>query len=59
MCVCVVAASASQLFQVSGGGVTTLEAAGIQVVVGVEEAKCRELNKTFIDRVTQQVGDKA
>ncbi len=33
------------------GGVETLRAAGIAVTVGVEEARCRQLNEAFIYRV--------
>lgn len=33
------------------GGVETLRAAGIAVIVGVEEARCRRLNEAFIYRV--------
>jgi diaminohydroxyphosphoribosylaminopyrimidine deaminase / 5-amino-6-(5-phosphoribosylamino)uracil reductase len=36
---------------VASGGIARLEAAGIQVVVGVEEAQCRQLNEAFIHRV--------
>ncbi|HEY9710009.1 MAG TPA: bifunctional diaminohydroxyphosphoribosylaminopyrimidine deaminase/5-amino-6-(5-phosphoribosylamino)uracil reductase RibD, partial [Oculatellaceae cyanobacterium] len=36
---------------VSGGGITRLRAAGIEVVVGVEEAACRQLNEAFIHRI--------
>jgi diaminohydroxyphosphoribosylaminopyrimidine deaminase/5-amino-6-(5-phosphoribosylamino)uracil reductase len=36
--------------RVSGGGIRTLLAAGITVVVGCEETKCRKVNKEFIDR---------
>lgn len=34
--------------QVSGQGIAKLRAHGIEVVVGVEEAACRELNKRFL-----------
>ncbi|HEY9636767.1 MAG TPA: bifunctional diaminohydroxyphosphoribosylaminopyrimidine deaminase/5-amino-6-(5-phosphoribosylamino)uracil reductase RibD [Coleofasciculaceae cyanobacterium] len=37
--------------RVSGGGLERLRAAGIEVLVGVEEAACRELNEAFIHRV--------
>ncbi|PSO75659.1 MAG: bifunctional diaminohydroxyphosphoribosylaminopyrimidine deaminase/5-amino-6-(5-phosphoribosylamino)uracil reductase RibD [Cyanobacteria bacterium QH_9_48_43] len=33
------------------GGIKRLQAAGIEVVVGVEEAACRQLNEAFIHRV--------
>jgi diaminohydroxyphosphoribosylaminopyrimidine deaminase / 5-amino-6-(5-phosphoribosylamino)uracil reductase len=36
---------------VSGGGIATLEQAGIEVVVGVETAACEELNEGFIQRI--------
>lgn len=39
---------------VSGKGIETLQQAGINVVVGVEEAACRRLNEAFIHRVTHQ-----
>ncbi len=35
----------------SGGGIERLRAAGIEVVVGVEEAACRQLNEAFIHRI--------
>ncbi len=34
------------------GGVEKLREAGLDVVVGVEEARCRQLNEAFIHRVT-------
>ena len=37
---------------VSGKGIETLRQAGIEVVVGVEEAACRRLNEAFIYRIT-------
>ena len=37
--------------RVSGGGIARLRAAGIQVLVGVEEAACRQLNEAFIHRI--------
>ncbi|MGA7933149.1 MAG: bifunctional diaminohydroxyphosphoribosylaminopyrimidine deaminase/5-amino-6-(5-phosphoribosylamino)uracil reductase RibD [Kovacikia sp.] len=37
--------------RVSGGGIARLRQAGIEVVVGVEETACRELNEAFIYRV--------
>ena len=36
---------------VAGGGVAKLRDAGIEVVVGVLEAECRELNEAFIHRM--------
>jgi diaminohydroxyphosphoribosylaminopyrimidine deaminase/5-amino-6-(5-phosphoribosylamino)uracil reductase len=38
--------------RVSGGGIRTLLDAGIAVVVGCEEAACREINADFIERNT-------
>jgi diaminohydroxyphosphoribosylaminopyrimidine deaminase/5-amino-6-(5-phosphoribosylamino)uracil reductase len=38
--------------RVSGGGIKTLLAAGVEVVVGCEEAACREINADFIERNT-------
>ncbi len=37
--------------RVSGGGITRLREAGIDVTVGVEEQACRDLNEAFIHRV--------
>ena len=37
--------------RVSGGGIERLRAVGIDVVVGVEEADCRQLNEAFIHRI--------
>lgn len=37
--------------RVSGGGIERLRAAGIEVIVGVEEAACRQLNEAFIHRI--------
>ncbi|BAZ40083.1 riboflavin biosynthesis protein RibD [Calothrix sp. NIES-4101] len=39
---------------VAGGGIARLRAAGIEVVVGVEEAACRKLNEGFIYRILHQ-----
>lgn len=39
---------------VSGGGIARLRAAGIEVLVGVEEADCRQLNEAFIHRILYQ-----
>jgi diaminohydroxyphosphoribosylaminopyrimidine deaminase / 5-amino-6-(5-phosphoribosylamino)uracil reductase len=36
---------------VAGGGIATLERAGIEVVVGVETAACEELNEGFCQRI--------
>lgn len=40
--------------RVSGSGIQRLRDAGIEVVVGVEEAACRQLNEAFIHRVLHQ-----
>lgn len=40
--------------RVSGGGIARLREAGIEVVVGVEEAACREFNEGFIHRILYQ-----
>ena len=40
--------------QVAGQGIERLRAAGIEVVVGVEEEACRQLNEGFIHRVLYQ-----
>ena len=40
--------------RVSGSGIKKLRDAGIDVVVGVEEAACKELNEAFIQRIQQQ-----
>lgn len=40
--------------RVSGGGIARLRAAGIEVVVGVDEADCRQLNEAFIHRILYQ-----
>ena len=40
--------------RVAGGGIDRLRQAGIEVVVGVEEAACRELNEAFIHRILHQ-----
>ncbi|HEY9667019.1 MAG TPA: bifunctional diaminohydroxyphosphoribosylaminopyrimidine deaminase/5-amino-6-(5-phosphoribosylamino)uracil reductase RibD [Coleofasciculaceae cyanobacterium] len=37
--------------RVSGGGIERLREAGIEVVVGVEEAACRRLNEAFVHRI--------
>lgn len=36
--------------RVSGGGIARLRSAGIEVVVGMEETACRQLNEAFIHR---------
>ncbi|MBD2164495.1 bifunctional diaminohydroxyphosphoribosylaminopyrimidine deaminase/5-amino-6-(5-phosphoribosylamino)uracil reductase RibD [Calothrix membranacea FACHB-236] len=36
---------------VAGGGIARLRAAGIEVVVGVEEAACQQLNEAFVHRI--------
>jgi diaminohydroxyphosphoribosylaminopyrimidine deaminase / 5-amino-6-(5-phosphoribosylamino)uracil reductase len=40
--------------RVSGGGIERLRAAGIEVIVGVEEQDCRDLNEAFIHRICHQ-----
>jgi diaminohydroxyphosphoribosylaminopyrimidine deaminase/5-amino-6-(5-phosphoribosylamino)uracil reductase len=40
--------------RVSGGGIERLRTAGIEVIVGVEEQACQDLNEAFIHRVTHQ-----
>ncbi|MDJ0569084.1 MAG: bifunctional diaminohydroxyphosphoribosylaminopyrimidine deaminase/5-amino-6-(5-phosphoribosylamino)uracil reductase RibD [Pleurocapsa sp. MO_192.B19] len=40
--------------RVAGGGIKKLRDAGIEVVVGVEETACRQLNEAFIHRILQQ-----
>ena len=40
--------------RVSGRGIDRLRAAGVDVVVGVEQNACEQLNEAFIHRVTQQ-----
>ncbi|MEL6581658.1 MAG: bifunctional diaminohydroxyphosphoribosylaminopyrimidine deaminase/5-amino-6-(5-phosphoribosylamino)uracil reductase RibD [Cyanobacteria bacterium J06621_12] len=40
--------------RVAGGGIKKLRDAGIEVVVGVEEAACRQLNEVFIHRILHQ-----
>jgi diaminohydroxyphosphoribosylaminopyrimidine deaminase/5-amino-6-(5-phosphoribosylamino)uracil reductase len=40
--------------QVNGKGIEKLEQAGINVIVGVLEQQCRELNKRFFTRVQKQ-----
>ena len=37
--------------RVSGGGISRLREAGIEVIVGVEEEACRQLNEAFIHRI--------
>lgn len=37
--------------QVAGKGIATLENAGIEVTVGVEEAACQTLNEAFVHRI--------
>lgn len=37
--------------RVSGGGISRLREAGMEVVVGVEEEACRQLNEAFIHRI--------
>ena len=40
--------------RVAGGGIDKLKKAGIEVVVGVEEKACRQLNEAFIHRITKK-----
>ncbi|MGK7926490.1 MAG: bifunctional diaminohydroxyphosphoribosylaminopyrimidine deaminase/5-amino-6-(5-phosphoribosylamino)uracil reductase RibD [Spirulina sp.] len=40
--------------RVAGGGIDRLRQAGIEVIVGVEEANCRQLNEAFIHRILYQ-----
>ena len=40
--------------KVAGAGIDRLQRAGIEVVVGVEEAACRSLNEAFIYRILSQ-----
>lgn len=40
--------------QVAGRGVEKLRNAGIEVIVGVEETACRQLNEAFIHRILHQ-----
>lgn len=41
--------------RVSGGGIAKLREAGIDVVVGVEEEPCRQLNEAFIHRILHKL----
>ncbi len=40
--------------RVSGGGIARLRDAGIEVLVGVEEQACKDLNEAFVHRVYHQ-----
>ena len=40
--------------KVGGEGIARLQDAGINVIVGVEEADCRRLNEAFFHRITQK-----
>ena len=40
--------------RVAGGGIDKLRKAGIEVVVGIEEKACRQLNEAFIHRITKK-----
>lgn len=40
--------------QVAGAGIARLREAGIEVVVGVEESACQELNEAFVHRIRYQ-----
>jgi len=48
----VVAGMADPNPRVSGGGLAELEAAGIEVVRGILEEECRDLNRPFIKQIT-------
>lgn len=39
---------------VAGGGIERLRKAGIEVVVGIEEEACRQLNEAFVHRITHR-----
>ena len=41
--------------RVSGGGIARLRDTGIEVMVGVEEEACRQLNEAFIHRILDQL----
>lgn len=40
--------------RVAGSGIQTLRAAGLEVIVGIEEAACQQLNEAFVQRITRQ-----
>ena len=40
--------------RVAGGGIDKLRKAGIEVVVGIEERACRQLNEAFIHRINKK-----
>ncbi len=40
--------------RVSGAGIQRLRQAGLEVIVGVEEDACRQLNEAFVQRITRQ-----
>lgn len=40
--------------RVAGSGIQRLRRAGLEVVVGVEEAACQQLNEAFVHRITRQ-----
>ncbi|MGC1246276.1 MAG: bifunctional diaminohydroxyphosphoribosylaminopyrimidine deaminase/5-amino-6-(5-phosphoribosylamino)uracil reductase RibD [Spirulinaceae cyanobacterium] len=40
--------------RVSGEGIKTLRNAGIEVIIGVEEEACRQINEAFIHRILHQ-----
>ena len=40
--------------KVAGGGIARLKAAGIEVIVGVEDDDCRQLNEAFVHRILFQ-----
>ena len=43
---------------VAGSGIKTLEDSGIEVVVGVEEEACRDLNVDFLKMIAEQEKEK-
>lgn len=40
--------------RVAGGGIDRLRQAGIEVIVGIEEAACQQLNEAFVQRIVQR-----
>lgn len=40
--------------RVAGSGIQRLQEAGLDIIVGVEEAACQRLNEAFVHRVTRQ-----
>lgn len=51
---CVVVGCRDPFPQVDGKGIEKLQASGIEVLVGVLEDECREINKRFFTRIQQQ-----